>query len=207
MNFIRFHQELKNLPIFSIKELNKLDEKIYHHRLVEWQKKGLIERIANGVYKFSDISIDEYKLFFLGNRIYSPSYISLESALSFYNFIPETVYSITSVTTKKTTSFNTKYGNFTYRKIKNSYFFGYSLITKENFVIKIAEPEKAILDYLYFHSDISDLNSLSELRLNQYEIKEKLDTKKFDKYLALFNNKSLNKRAKLFIKFLEHADT
>lgn len=207
MNFIRFQQELKNFPIFSIKDLNKLSEKIYYHRLAEWQRKGLIERIANGVYKFSELTLDEIKLFYLANKIYFPSYISLESALSYYNFIPETVYSITSVTTKKTTSFYTKYGNFSYRKIKLSLFFGYSLLTNGNFTAKIAEPEKALLDYLYFHPEISNADQLNELRLNHFQINETLDKEKYNKYLYLFNNKNLIRRSNLLLKFLEDAYT
>lgn len=39
-------------------------------------KKGLIERITNGVYKFIDVELDELKLFLISNKIYSPSYIS-----------------------------------------------------------------------------------------------------------------------------------
>lgn len=207
MNFIRFQQELKNIPIFSIKDLNKLSEKIYYHRLAEWQRKGLIERIANGIYKFSEITLDEIKLFFLANKIYSPSYISLESALSYYNFIPETVYSITSVTTKKTTSFYTKYGSFSYRKIKSSLFFGYSLLTNGNFTAKIAEPEKALLDYLYFHPETSNADKINELRLNHFQINETLDKEKYKKYLYLFNNKNLIRRSNLLLKFLEDAYT
>lgn len=89
--------------------MHKLKEKVYHHRLVEWQKKVLIERIANGFYKFSNVNFDEFTLFKLANKLYEPSYISLESALRFYNSIPETVYSISSVTSRKTTSFKTSF--------------------------------------------------------------------------------------------------
>lgn len=39
MNYIQFQKEFKGLPVFSITDIKKLDEKVYHHRLVEWQKK------------------------------------------------------------------------------------------------------------------------------------------------------------------------
>ena len=42
----------------------------------------------------------------VANKIYSPSYISLETALSYYGLIPESVYALTSVSTRKTISFN-----------------------------------------------------------------------------------------------------
>lgn len=206
MNYINFQKELKELPIFSLSDLNKLNEKVYHHRLIEWQKKGLIERIANGVYKFSDVELNELKLFFIANKIYPPSYISLETSLSYYNLIPETVYNITSVTTKKTSRFNSKYGNFFYRKINTNLFWGYTLIQKGNLTIKIAEPEKAILDYFYLHPELSNLNSVSELRLKLDQIKEIINFEKLDKYLVLFNNKQLQKRIKLLLRLSENAD-
>lgn len=207
MNYIYFQKELKELPIFSLSDLMKLNEKVYHHRLIEWQKKGLIERIANGVYKFSDVELNELKLFFIANKIYSPSYISLESSLSYYNLIPETVYNITSVTTKKTSRFNSKYGKFFYRKINTNLFWGYTLIQTDNLTIKIAEPEKAILDYFYLHAELSNLNNVLELRLNVNQIREIINFEKLDKYLILFNNKQLNKRIKIFLHILENADS
>ncbi len=207
MNYIKFQKELKELPIFSLKDLQKLSERVYHHRLIEWQKKGLIERIANGVYKFFNFEFNELKLFFIANKIYHPSYISLETSLSYYNLIPETVYHLTSVTTKKTSTFNSKYGKFLYKKISIDLFWGYTLIQNDNFTFKIAEPEKAILDYFYFHSELSDLNRISEMRLNVNQIKEIISFKKLNKYLKIFNNKQLQKRMKLFFIYLENADS
>jgi predicted transcriptional regulator of viral defense system len=207
MNFIKFQSELKGLPVFSLIDLSKLDEKIYHHRLVEWNKKGLIQRIANGVYKFFDVQLDEFKLFFVANKIYHPSYISLETALAYYNFIPETIFHITSVSTKKTSTFNSICGKFIYKKIINNLFFGYSLLTRDNLTIKIAEPEKAILDYFYFHPELSNLINISELRFNVIQIKETISFEKIEKYLNVFSNKQLHKRVKLFMKFLDNADS
>ncbi len=203
MNFVEFRRELQSIPFFSVQDIKKIRGKVYHHRLVEWQKKGLVERIANGVYKFADVDLDELKLFFIANKIYSPSYISLETALAFYNFIPESSYNFTSVTTRKTSYFNTKYGKFFYRKIKNSLFFGYNLQKKDNFYFKIAEPEKAIIDFLYFHSELTDEVKISEVRFNNSHIKETIDFQKFNKYLDIYNNKSLTKRANQFLRVLD----
>lgn len=203
MNFISFRNQFKELPFFSIKNFNNLKEKVYHHRLVEWQKKGLVERIANGFYKFSDIDFDEFYLFKLANKLYEPSYISLHSALRFYNLIPESVYSISSVSSRKTTSFETNYGKFIYKKIKSNLIFGYSLLQKNSLVIKIAEPEKAILDFFYLHAELNSIDSINELRLNFAHLKEILDFNKLKSYLDVFNNKQLKRRVNLLINILE----
>jgi hypothetical protein len=113
---------------------------------------------------FSDIKPDESTLFEISNLIYSPSYVSLESALSYYGLIPEAVFSINSVSTRKTAVFKTPLAVFNYRKIKKSLFFGYILQKYNNKSYKIASPEKAILDYFYHRAEIGkhyDFESLS----------------------------------------------
>ena len=119
-------------------------------RLVEWQEKGYIRKVINRWYVFSDIEVDDNMRFWIANRIYQPSYVSLESALSYYNLIPEAVYTTTSLTSNKTISFDTSEGTYSYRHIKPSLFFGYQVVEWQGFPIKMAELEKVILDYLYF---------------------------------------------------------
>lgn len=65
---------------------------------------------------------DEY---LLANILYQPSYISLEFALSYYSLIPESVYLITSVTTKPTREFAVGKLFFSYQTIKKQAFVGY----------------------------------------------------------------------------------
>ncbi|MFH1197435.1 MAG: hypothetical protein V1720_17175 [bacterium] len=205
MNYLKFRQELKDYTSFSLNDIKKLKEKVYHHRLIEWQKTGYIIRIANGIYVFAETNINEFVLYYLANRIYEPSYVSLESALSYYSFIPESVYSITSVTAKKTTSFKSPMASFTYRKIRNVLMFGYELQRKDNFVFKIAEPEKAILDFFYFNPHLSSPDNFLEMRFNLISFDEKIDKEKLLNYLSLFGNTRLNKRVTKFLKWIEHA--
>ena len=88
--------------------------------------------------------------YFIANRLYQPSYISLEKALSHYGIIPETVYAITSITTKPTREFKTPQGIFSYQRIKKEAFIGYEPKEIEGTTVFFAEPEKALADYLYF---------------------------------------------------------
>ena len=60
-------------------------------------KKGLLVRLRQGYYTFSEYLASSDHVYFFANRIYKPSYISLHTALSFYGIIPEAVGSITSV--------------------------------------------------------------------------------------------------------------
>ncbi len=205
MNYINFYNELKVFPAFTLTDINKLSGKVYYPQLFEWQKKGYIKRIANSLFIFADANLNDMKLFYLANRIYEPSYISLESALSYYGFIPEAVYRITSVTTKKTNIFENGGLVFSYKTIKNNLNFGYNLIPWENVSIKIAEPEKAIIDFFYLNTTIKTLDHIEGLRFNNYSINEKVNWPKLFNYLSLYNNKSLSNRINLLKKWLQNA--
>ena len=61
---------------------------------------------------FADTELNEETFFLIANKIYNPSYVSFEMALSYYRLIPEGVYSITSATAKKTIKFKTTVGDF-----------------------------------------------------------------------------------------------
>lgn len=149
--------------------------------------------------------MDEPVLFQIANLLAKPSYISLESALSYYHFIPEQSFSITSVTTLKTNHYETSKGSFLYRSVKPSLFFGYRVIQSNPRPILMAEPEKAILDFLYLHPESKDTSNMEALRLNSLEL-EILDEQRAKRYLQLFDNKALNERFGLF-KEVKHVET
>ncbi len=197
MNYITFAKELKNFPAFSLKEIEKLSGKVYYHRLNEWQKKGYIKRIANGIFMFADEQIDDMYLYYLANKIYEPSYISLESGFAYYGFIPEAVYKTTSVTTKKTSHFQQDNIVFEYRSIHSRFNFGYTLVNWKNVTIKIAEPEKAIIDYFYLNTEINTIDRIEDMRFNTIAMNEQIDWNKIDRYLSIYENKPLNKRIRL----------
>ena len=69
--------------------------------------------------------------------------------MSYHGIIPEAVYSISSVTTNKTKTFDTPSGSMVYKTIKPELFFGYQITQHDGKPVKIASPEKALLDFLY----------------------------------------------------------
>ena len=128
MQYIELKESLKEFTIFSLADIERIDSNFYRRRLNEWQDKGYIKKIIKGYYIFSDLELSENILFEIANRIYSPSYISFEMALSYYHLIPESVYGITSASTRRTYKFKTPIAEFSYRTIKHNLFFGYNLI-------------------------------------------------------------------------------
>ena len=127
MNIIEFQSRFKHQPVLPVIEIEQHFSDFDKNALTRWQKKNYLEKIRNGFYRFKDQRVTEDTLFLIAGKIYTPSYISLESALSFYQLIPEGVFSITSITTLKTQSFSTPIATFSYQSVKPNLFFGYRL--------------------------------------------------------------------------------
>jgi predicted transcriptional regulator of viral defense system len=152
---------------------------------------------------FADTQLNEERLFLIANKLYVPSYVSFEMALSYYGLIPEGVYSVTSATTKKTAKFKTPIGEFAYRNFKPQLLFGYGLHRVGEQYYKLAEMEKAVLDYLYLNPASTRTADLQEWRFEASEFLARADRAKFSRYVRAFNSPSLAKRAKQFMHFIE----
>jgi len=105
--------------------------------------------------------------FLAANYLKKGSYVSLQSALSYYHMIPEYVPVTTSVTTGRPEKVSTALGLFSYHHVTSSMFFGYTkreIVTGQD--VTIACPEKALLDLLYFTPESHTSFYLKELRLS-----------------------------------------
>ncbi len=109
--------------------------------------RDLFLKLRNGLYA---LRADPPREEAIANRLYEPSYISFEYALSRYGIIPESVYTITSATTRLTREFIVDDKSFTYSRIKKQAYRGYKTEKIGGITVLIAEPEKALADYLYF---------------------------------------------------------
>lgn len=205
MQFHEFKEQLRNFVVFSLADIRKLEPKFYRPRLSEWQDKGYLKNVRRGFYMFTDTPLNEETLFLIANKLYAPSYVSFEMALSYYGLIPEGVYAITSATSKKTATFQTPIGKFSYRTLKPQLFFGYNLLSIGQQHCKLAEIEKVILDYLYLNPQSTRTADLQEWRFHSKEFLDKVDLHKFNRYMKAFHSRSLEKRAEEFIQFITHA--
>ena len=199
--YIEFKNHFDKRPLISLVEIQKAFPKLDKRRLTEWNKKGYIENVKRGFYRFTDQPINQGKIYFIANKIYQPSYISLESALIYYQIIPEAVFSVTSISSLNTTKLNSSVGTLTYNHLKENLFFGYELIELNGLTIAFASPEKAILDYLYLHSNLISIEDFEGLRWNKQTIKS-FDIQRFSDYLQLFNSNSVSRRFQLLLKYI-----
>ena len=209
MQYIELSDALKKHTVFSLADIRKINSSFCRRRLNEWQDKGYIKKIIKGYYVFSDLELNENVLFEIANRIYGPSYISFEMAFSYYHLIPESVYGVTSASTRRTYKFKTPIAEFSYRAIKPQLFFGYNLVKypdmyREKY-FKMASVEKAILDYFYINSNMKNEIDFADLRINKDMFFEQVNEEKMHKFLEKFAQKRLTERIKAFWEFMRNA--
>ncbi len=135
-------------------------------------QQGLFIRLKRGLYALkTDLPGDEE----IANVLYKPSYISFEYALARYGIIPESPYHITSATTNPTRVFEVGTQAYSYYTIQQKAYTGYYLDTSGGRTVLIAEPEKALVDFLYFVAigqrsvnDRFDVSKLNKNKLTEY---------------------------------------
>ena len=118
------------------------------------EKEGDLIRLKRGLYVVNpEISGKPINAPLCANHIYGPSYVSLRWALRWYGLIPEQVHRMTSVTIKRSRSFETPIGFFDYYQVKPSYFsIGLRIVQEDGVSFIMATPEKALCDFVLFDS-------------------------------------------------------
>ena len=161
-------------------------------------KNESIIRVRKGIYVFGPhYQKKPISLEILANLIYSPSYISLEYALSKYGLIPERVVAVTSICLNRSKNFQTPLGVFSYSKRSLAV---YSLgltsmeIPQEGHYL-IATPEKALVDFISQMEGISNIEDMKDhlyenLRMEQSDLK-KLSRKLLVEILKAYRMKDL----------------
>lgn len=174
----------KKIPFFDIGDAKKIfalkKENTLYKLLQRLEKQKIIVRIEKGKYLFL---FRDYNDFELANFLVNPSYISLESALSFYGILPQFPYTITSVTPLKSKKIIFQEKEFEFSHLESKYFFG--SVKKEKFLI--ATPEKALLDELYFMAKKIRKIHIQDLNLKLIDKKKFKNLAKKIKFLPLQN--------------------
>ena len=172
IEIIRKHQE-KDLAIFTLADFSQLfaieNKHTLYKKIQRLEKRKIIKKLIKGKYLCLFQKSNE---FIIANFLLTPSYVSLESALSFYSIITGFPYQITSITIKKTKTYFINQKEYQYSQINQGLFWGYE--KKENFLI--ADKEKSLLDYLYlsfkglrtFDIEEFDLSQINKKKLKSY---------------------------------------
>ena len=187
----------------TLERILNINEEALYSNVKRWLKNGKLIQLKRGCYVTKDYTLrtgnKQGYLEWLANKLKEPSYISMEYVLQKYNLLSEAVYSITSVTIKKTDSYVNKLGQFNYYNIKDDQFLGYKIIQNGEYITKEATLAKALFDYLYYK--IGKLNKINidlwdDLRINIDDV-SKEDKLEFIKYCEAEGSKKMKQISKI----------
>ena len=125
------------------------DFKRPYDKIMELMSQGDLIQLRKGLYMTSTlINSNRPEPFLLANHLYGPSYVSLDSALFYWGFIPERVFEITSVTSKLSKRSTIENTVFSFTHLPLAYYpVGIkSVRLTDKQTVLIASPEKCICD-------------------------------------------------------------
>lgn len=181
-----------------LEELNEY--KSPKDKLSRLVKAGVYIPIIKGFYETNENTSKHL----LANLICSPSYISFEFALSYYDFIPERVEVVTSASFNKRRKkiYSNHFGIYTYKDIPIKAFpYSIKIMQENDYYFKIASPEKAICDKLYDEKPVSNQKQLLELLEDDLRIDmdlvAQLDKELINELSLLYKSTNVKRFAKL----------
>ncbi|MCH7396541.1 hypothetical protein MM236_01015 [Belliella sp. DSM 107340] len=185
------------------------DYKRPNDKISELIKDGMLIGLKKGLYVPGPKSkIIRPELFLIANHLWGPSYISMETALSYWGMIPERVFETTSVTIKSAKVFKTELGKFSYKKSQLPYY-AFGIKTEQlspRQAVMIASPEKAICDKIVMTSGVNLRSSkqvmeylTEDLRLEE-EVLLKLNVDIIDSWIS---NAQKQSTLQMFIKTIQ----
>ena len=184
LNYTSFYNSLGPLKVFSREQAEQFFPKFDSRRLFEWKQKDYLYKLTNKWYCFTNIPNTLGVQYLISNSLCKPSYISLETALYFHQFILDCApadsfdeKSTQAITKHKTVIYQNDRGIYSYRKIKPEFYFGFENVEIDGKPIQMAIPEKAIIDFLYFNANLNSLSKLTNIAWNIQSLAE-LDWKK-----------------------------
>ena len=182
----------------TLQRVIEVEDNSLYSNIKRWLKGGELVQLKRGVY-VTDVyiqSLTEKQSYteFVANILKQPSYLSGEYMLQKYSMLTESVYTVTSVTLKKTGKYENSLGTYIYSNIKEELFTGFKITSKSGYEIKEATKAKSLFDFLYFRlwrlPQITK-NYIESLRINLGEMEES-DFIEFESYVKLANLKKLN---------------
>ncbi len=162
-----------NKSFYTLNDFVKLTGQSKNNVRVELNrlaKAGVVLRLRRNMYVPAGAKID-WEL--IAEQIAPESYVSFESALSFYNIINQVPYELTMARLNKSRRVKLAGKDISFRRLKKELYGGFVVNNK----IKIATPEKALLDLIYLSVRGQTNFNFTELDLsviNKQEIKKLL---------------------------------
>jgi len=155
-------QDFLTLP--SLQRLTGLREAAVRKAVLRLEKKGYLVRVGRNLYanRLGHPSLEALAMI-LG----VPCYVSFESALERHGLLSQMPLVLTCASTSQSGWRRTPLGEIRFHRVQPALFFGY----RAEQGILWAEPEKALLDWLYIHRKLYGATpSLDELAWDALDI-------------------------------------
>jgi predicted transcriptional regulator of viral defense system len=170
-------EEAKSKAVIRANELAKRCHLSLHSALISLKRqehRGLVEHVVSGIYL--NRLATGFSAKDVVNLIRPRSYISLDSALAEWGVSTQSPISLTCISTSHARTVRTRSILIDFRAVKNELFWGFVEKKTRYGTYQIAEPEKALLDWIYFrlndgipiHIEEFNLQSVNIGRLLQY---------------------------------------
>lgn len=173
MYFQEVSSQLARLPLFEsghlYPEANTTQQ--VQRQLTDWVRAGKVVQLQRGLYTLAaPYQSERPHSYLVANHLVRGSYVSLHTALSLYDLIPEHVAIVTSVTTGRPGKWQNQYGHFAFQHIQSALFFGfeYRQVTQTQWAY-VATPEKALLDLIYLTPVAESEEYIRALRLQNLD--------------------------------------
>jgi predicted transcriptional regulator of viral defense system len=202
-----FHEvlsQLVSLPLFESGQLYAgiNNPQQVQRQLTDWARAGKVVQLQRGLYTLAlPYQLERPHSYLIANHLVRGSYVSLHTALSHYDLIPEHVAVVTSVTTGRPGTWQNPYGRFSFQHIQPAFFFGfeYRQVTQTQWAY-VATPEKALLDLIYLTPDADSEGYIRALRLQNLD---QLDVEQLAAYVERANKPKLKRAFSYILQVVE----
>lgn len=171
--------------IHSLLKKDYSDQEI-RKRVSLLSKRGWLVRIKRGIYAVASLESRNFtgiSPIAISNALFFDSYVSMEFALNYRGFLDQLPSSVTAVNTKRSVAYHFQGIKYQFIKTKPELFFGFEEVSLEGRAVKIAEFEKAILDFIYFRSGAYTIDLVLE---KLKDAKKSLDFEKMVDYSKVY---------------------
>lgn len=148
---------------------------------------GWLIRIKRGLYAISDFSNRGFlslSPYIVANLLMKDSYVSFESALSYYGMFDQLTNKIISIAKNRYKTVQLGSTEYSFVNVKDQFFFGWQEVTIDGKVALIATAEKALIDIIQFHKSTYSIDLVIE------KLQEHRDSLDMEKLCAYVNTMS-----------------
>jgi len=205
MDYGAFKRWVAEIPIFTTQDVVTISGQnpaIVAVSLTRWVRAGQVIRLRRGLYTLSDQERRApLRAPIIAAALVEPSYLSGVWLLSNDSVVPEAVFMVTSATRGRSVEFENPYGRFAYQRLPERAWFGYGLREVDGQGVLFADPEKALLDTIYWSRSDWKPERFRQERVDG----DRINRKRLERYVKRWGEPQLFKSLEAFMHYQQEA--